>query len=62
VGILLEGGEMYTGTLIEDLMAVVKRVEQAAHDYRLSREMETRIFAWQGSRPEPTQEAFAGAA
>ncbi len=53
---------MYTGTLIEDLMAVVKRVEQAAHDYRLSREMETRIFAWQGSRPEPTQEAFAGAA
>jgi hypothetical protein len=55
-------GTMYTGTLINDLMATVERAERGAFQKRVDDEMELRrMFELQVSemRSEP---AYAGAA
>ena len=53
---------MYRGTLIQDLMATVERVEQAARRQRIAEEIELqRIFELQV--PEVSiEQFFAGAA
>jgi hypothetical protein len=58
---------MYTGTLIEDLMAAVERVELFSELRHLQKsrvdEMELRrMFGLQGSQQRETETVFAGAA
>jgi hypothetical protein len=53
---------MYTGTLIEDLMAVVERAERRAEQQRVADEVELRaIFAMQIPVTE-NEPVFMGAA
>jgi len=46
VGIQLEAGEMYTGTLISDLMMAVDRVDQKLQQQRVNEELHE-IFTMQ---------------
>jgi hypothetical protein len=52
---------MYTGTLIEDLMAVVERAEQGDQKKRMSEEMELRQL-FDLPTPQQAERIFAGAA
>ncbi len=52
---------MYSGTLIEDLMAVVERAEQSVQQKRMAEEMELQQLFGAGSMQE-TEQIFAGAA
>jgi hypothetical protein len=54
-------GTIYSGTLIEDLMATVERAERGAQQRRTTESTELwRIFELQA--PEQSQRVFAGAA
>ncbi len=62
VGIQFEVQEMYTGTLIKDLMATVERAEQSALQKRLAEETELqRIFELRAPQNQ-SERIFAGAA
>jgi len=52
---------MYTGTLIQDLMATVERAERRAQQRRITEETELeRLFEMQ--TPQHAERVFAGAA
>jgi hypothetical protein len=54
---------MYTGTLINDLMATVERVEARTQQRRETvEEMELRMLEAMYAQPAQNQPAFAGAA
>jgi hypothetical protein len=52
---------MYTGTLIQDLMAAVERAERRVEQKRLSAEMELRRL-WELQPAQQSEPVFAGAA
>jgi len=56
-------GTMYTGTLINDLMAAVERVEQSVQQKRMFRDMEKeREQIFETETFQQVEEIFAGAA
>ena len=62
VGIQNKGGNMYTGTLIKDLMAAVERAERGARQRRMADEMELqRLFELEAPQMQ-REDVFAGAA
>jgi hypothetical protein len=53
---------MYAGTLIEELMGVVERVEKSPQSGGARGDVEARIFGLQGSEQKQAERVFAGAA
>ena len=62
VGIHVEAVEMYTGTMISDLMATVERAEHYAREREAIETVELRMLASMYAQPMQSETVFMGAA
>ena len=62
VGIQVEAAEMYTGTVINDLMAAVERAEHRARELEAVETVELRMLASISAQPMQGETVFMGAA
>ena len=62
VGIQLEAAEMYTGTMINDLMATVERAEHRTRGPEAVETVELRMLASLYAQPMQGETVFMGAA
>jgi hypothetical protein len=62
VGIRVEGHVMYSGTLIEDLMAAVERAEKSAELHGALGDVASGLFGLQAGQENQAEQFLAGAA
>jgi hypothetical protein len=62
VGIQVEAVEMYTGTMINDLMASVERAEYCTREQEAIETVELRMLASMYAQPMQGEPVFLGAA
>jgi hypothetical protein len=62
VGIQVEAAEMYTGTMINDLMAAVERAEHRTRGLEAVETVELRMLASISAQPMQGETVFMGAA